>query len=102
MSRRRQDDCCTLANNHVLDWGRAGLLETLKTLQKLDIKVAGAGRNADEARAPALLNASDRSGSRLTLGPSPVAAQSTAYRQGRRFDRSRAFVASPETNRGLS
>ena len=38
-------DCCTLANNHVLDWGRAGLRETLATLQKLNIKVAGAGRN---------------------------------------------------------
>ena len=22
-------DCCVLANNHLLDWGRAGLLETL-------------------------------------------------------------------------
>ncbi|WP_249150945.1 CapA family protein [Bradyrhizobium japonicum] len=51
-------DCCTLANNHALDWGRAGLLETLKTLQKLDIKVAGAGRNVEEARAPAVLNLS--------------------------------------------
>ncbi|MDA9505540.1 poly-gamma-glutamate biosynthesis protein [Bradyrhizobium sp. CCBAU 11386] len=51
-------DCCTLANNHVIDWGRAGLLETLMTLQKLDIKVAGAGRNAEEARAPAVLKLS--------------------------------------------
>src|SRR5215510_28407 len=34
-------DCCTLANNHVLDWGRAGLRETLATLQQLNIKVAG-------------------------------------------------------------
>jgi poly-gamma-glutamate synthesis protein (capsule biosynthesis protein) len=51
-------DCCTLANNHVLDWGCAGLLETLTTLQKLDIKIAGAGRNAEEARAPAVLNLS--------------------------------------------
>ena len=25
-------NCCVLANNHVLDWGRAGLLETLTTL----------------------------------------------------------------------
>ena len=49
-------DCCTLANNHVLDWGRAGLRETLATLQKLNIKVAGAGRNEREAKAPAVLN----------------------------------------------
>jgi poly-gamma-glutamate capsule biosynthesis protein CapA/YwtB (metallophosphatase superfamily) len=49
-------DCCLLANNHVLDWGRAGLLETLTTLQNLNIKSAGAGRNDREACAPAVLN----------------------------------------------
>jgi poly-gamma-glutamate capsule biosynthesis protein CapA/YwtB (metallophosphatase superfamily) len=49
-------DCCTLANNHVLDWGRAGLRETLASLQKLNIKVAGAGRNERDAKAPAVLN----------------------------------------------
>ena len=52
-------DCCLLANNHVLDWGRAGLLETLTTLQKLNVKAAGAGRNDHEARAPAVLNLAD-------------------------------------------
>jgi poly-gamma-glutamate capsule biosynthesis protein CapA/YwtB (metallophosphatase superfamily) len=49
-------DCCVLANNHVLDWGRSGLLETLATLQKLNIKATGAGRNGREASAPAVLN----------------------------------------------
>jgi poly-gamma-glutamate synthesis protein (capsule biosynthesis protein) len=27
-------DCCVLANNHVLDWGYAGLAETLQTLRR--------------------------------------------------------------------
>lgn len=49
-------DCCVLANNHVLDWGRAGLLETLTTLQRLNVKATGAGRNDHEARAPTVLN----------------------------------------------
>lgn len=49
-------DCCVLANNHVLDWGRAGLIDTLATLERLHIKAAGAGRNVDEARAPAILD----------------------------------------------
>ncbi len=49
-------DCCVLANNHVLDWGRAGLSETLATLAHLGIKTAGAGRDLDEAAAPALLD----------------------------------------------
>jgi poly-gamma-glutamate capsule biosynthesis protein CapA/YwtB (metallophosphatase superfamily) len=46
-------DCCSLANNHVLDWGRAGLLETLQTLHQHGVKVAGAGRDATAAAAPA-------------------------------------------------
>jgi poly-gamma-glutamate capsule biosynthesis protein CapA/YwtB (metallophosphatase superfamily) len=48
-------DCCVLANNHLLDWGRAGLLETLATLQRVGIRTAGAGRDAAEAAAPAVL-----------------------------------------------
>ena len=52
-------DCCALANNHVLDWGRSGLEETLATLQKLNIKATGAGRNDREASAPAVLNMAD-------------------------------------------
>jgi poly-gamma-glutamate capsule biosynthesis protein CapA/YwtB (metallophosphatase superfamily) len=48
-------DCCVLANNHVLDWGRLGLLETLNTLAKLGVKSAGAGSGAAEAEAAAIL-----------------------------------------------
>ncbi len=50
-------DCCVLANNHVLDWGVAGLRETLATLEKLNVKTAGAGRDDQTARAPAVLDA---------------------------------------------
>ncbi len=48
-------DCCTLANNHAMDWGREGLLETLSVLSAAGIRTAGAGRNAAEASAPAVL-----------------------------------------------
>lgn len=48
-------DCCVLANNHVLDWGRGGLLETLDSLQRAGLKVAGAGRDSAAAAAPAVL-----------------------------------------------
>jgi poly-gamma-glutamate synthesis protein (capsule biosynthesis protein) len=47
-------DCCVLANNHVLDWGRTGLLDTLAILERARIKAAGAGRNLDQAAAPAV------------------------------------------------
>lgn len=49
-------DCCVLANNHVLDWGRSGLLQTLAALERLKIKAAGAGRNVVEAAAPAVFD----------------------------------------------
>jgi poly-gamma-glutamate synthesis protein (capsule biosynthesis protein) len=49
-------DCCVLANNHVRDWGISGLLDTLATLERLNIKVAGAGRNRGEAALPAVLD----------------------------------------------
>ena len=48
-------DCCVLANNHVLDWGEAGLLETLVTIDALGIKAAGAGRDLPAASRPAVL-----------------------------------------------
>ena len=48
-------DVCSLANNHVLDWGYAGLSETLQSLKMINIKTAGAGRNISEAGAPAVL-----------------------------------------------
>ena len=37
-------DCCSTANNHVLDWGYSGLEETLETLRKAGIKSSGAGK----------------------------------------------------------
>jgi poly-gamma-glutamate synthesis protein (capsule biosynthesis protein) len=48
-------DCCVLANNHVLDWGRAGCLETLDTLHAARIKASGAGRDATQAASPAII-----------------------------------------------
>jgi poly-gamma-glutamate capsule biosynthesis protein CapA/YwtB (metallophosphatase superfamily) len=49
--------CCALANNHLLDWGEEGLLETLRTLDAAGIAHAGAGRDAAEAASPAALDA---------------------------------------------
>jgi len=48
-------DCCVLANNHVLDWGRTGLRDTLATLNRLRIATVGAGRDLAEASAAAVL-----------------------------------------------
>jgi len=50
-------DVCVLANNHVLDWGREGLAETLRVLHAAGIRTAGAGADEEEAAAPAILEA---------------------------------------------
>jgi poly-gamma-glutamate capsule biosynthesis protein CapA/YwtB (metallophosphatase superfamily) len=50
-------DCCVLANNHVLDWGRSGLAETLATLRRAGIQTTGAGPNLTEAEEPAVIDA---------------------------------------------
>jgi poly-gamma-glutamate synthesis protein (capsule biosynthesis protein) len=52
-------DCCVLANNHVIDWGFGGLEETLATLRKSGLLIAGAGADAIEAAAPATIPLAD-------------------------------------------
>lgn len=49
-------DCCVLANNHVLDWGRAGLEDTLEALHGAGIATAGAGMDEHSARAPGVID----------------------------------------------
>lgn len=54
-------DVCSLANNHVLDWGYAGLSETLQSLKKVGITTPGAGQNLAVAQAPAIISVSGKS-----------------------------------------
>ena len=46
---------CVLANNHVLDFGRSGLAETLGTLAAAGLPAAGAGRDAAQAWQPSVV-----------------------------------------------
>ena len=52
-------DCCVLANNHVLDWGEEGLIETLSALEAAGVPYAGAGRDSAEAQTPAIVPSAD-------------------------------------------
>jgi len=45
-------DVVTLANNHILDFDRQGLLDTLTHLNSQDIQHVGAGLNLSEAKKP--------------------------------------------------
>jgi poly-gamma-glutamate synthesis protein (capsule biosynthesis protein) len=51
-----QIDFCSLANNHILDWGYTGLSETLQTLKNARLKSGGAGHTFQEAEKPAVLD----------------------------------------------
>jgi poly-gamma-glutamate capsule biosynthesis protein CapA/YwtB (metallophosphatase superfamily) len=53
--RAARIDCCVLANNHVLDWERTGLAETLQVLHQAGLHTAGAGVDGNAAWAPAAL-----------------------------------------------
>jgi poly-gamma-glutamate synthesis protein (capsule biosynthesis protein) len=53
-------DVCALANNHVLDFGRSGLTETLDTLAGAGLRAAGAGRDEAAARRAAVAGLAGR------------------------------------------
>lgn len=48
-------DVCALANNHLLDFDRQGLDDTLDQLHAVGIRTAGAGHDLDEALRPAVV-----------------------------------------------
>lgn len=48
-------DYVSLANNHALDFGPEGLVETVWGLREIGVKFAGAGERGDEAFKPAVL-----------------------------------------------
>lgn len=52
-------DYCNLANNHVLDWGMAGLMETMATLKRNHIAFGGIGVLA-VASSPTVLQVKNR------------------------------------------
>lgn len=53
--RRLGIDIVTVANNHIMDFGYEGLFETLRALDSNQIKHVGAGKDIEEAMAPAML-----------------------------------------------
>jgi poly-gamma-glutamate synthesis protein (capsule biosynthesis protein) len=75
---------CTLANNHVLDWGAAGLVETLDTLHAARLKTAGAGRDLAEAEAPAVVEVSSSARVLVFALGSPTSGVPMEWSAGRR------------------
>ncbi|MBI5445023.1 MAG: CapA family protein [Deltaproteobacteria bacterium] len=76
-------DCASLANNHVLDWGYEGLAETLETLRAAGLRTAGAGRDAEEARAPAVLEVAGKGRVLVFAFGSPTSGVPEAWAAGK-------------------
>lgn len=73
-------DCVTLANNHSMDYGDTGLMDTIDRLASVGIDVVGAGENALRARAPLVV---DAKGMRIAvLGATDHPAEWAATRGG--------------------
>lgn len=62
--KRAGIDALALANNHTMDLSAGGLLETIQHLDAAGVAWAGGGRNAAEARRPAVL---EREGVRVAF-----------------------------------
>ena len=43
-------DCCTIANNHIRDYGDAGVLNTIEKLKHFGLDYVGAGNNLESAQ----------------------------------------------------
>ena len=52
-------DACAVANNHILDFGRRGLIDTLGALSGAEIKHVGAGLDSEHAKRPAIVTLPD-------------------------------------------
>ena len=50
-------DVVSLANNHIRNWGASGVIDTIRNLDALGIRHAGAGRTSTQARRPAWMTA---------------------------------------------
>jgi hypothetical protein len=58
--RRQGIHAVSLGNNHAFDCGKPGLVDTLESFSRVDIRTFGAGRNAFEAEAPLEVHCGDR------------------------------------------
>jgi poly-gamma-glutamate synthesis protein (capsule biosynthesis protein) len=52
-------DVVTMGNNHSVDYGRAALRDTIARLGKAGVQVVGAGKDLDDAHAPAVVKTAD-------------------------------------------
>jgi poly-gamma-glutamate synthesis protein (capsule biosynthesis protein) len=77
--------CASLANNHVGDFGDAGLLDTVETLGSAGIAHAGAGSDAEAAARPARFDVAVTRVAMVAFSDHPAAWEATATSPGINF-----------------
>lgn len=87
-------DVCILSNNHVLDWGRIALTDTIDTLKKAGIQASGAGPDSISAWSPARLTL-PRGGRWLVFGLAVASAGIPAAWRAGQGRPGLAWVSSP-------
>ncbi|MCA9353152.1 CapA family protein [Patescibacteria group bacterium] len=75
-------DVVSLANNHILDWGRDALCDTTKNLDRVGIYYVGAGCNNDQAEAPYIVTLGDTRVAFLAYTEFYIGAHATSDRPG--------------------
>ncbi|WKA57758.1 CapA family protein [Planococcus shenhongbingii] len=53
-------DVFSMANNHILDYGTQGVIDTLETCEKLGIRTVGSGRDSKAAKEPLFIPVKDK------------------------------------------
>jgi len=95
-------DCVTLANNHALDFGAEGLLDTLQHLAAAGIRCVGAGADVASARRPAWLQARGFCLAVIGATDHPAEFAAASNRPGVAFAELRAGEVSPWIHETIS
>jgi poly-gamma-glutamate synthesis protein (capsule biosynthesis protein) len=78
-------DIVSLASNHAMDWGPDALLDTVELFRGMGKTVIGAGKDAEEARTPAII---DRNGVKIA-----ILAYCSVLRDGQAAGKGKAGIA---------
>jgi poly-gamma-glutamate synthesis protein (capsule biosynthesis protein) len=57
-------DVVSMASNHTMDWGPEPMLDTIERFHSMDIQVAGAGKDGEDARSPVII---ERNGLKIAI-----------------------------------
>lgn len=90
-------DVVNIANNHIYDFGKIGLYDTISYLDSAGVDFVGAGRNAAQAHAPAIITVRGMHVAFLGYyggGEAPCATKTRAGVAGRSIESIRSDIAS--------